>query len=340
MTDLAVTTPESTHNQPQSNILSRRAADFLQDIPLTELHAPAGETARLSDERGRSERSQYAATLEEDYTYFRDQARQGDSLDQLERQFERYRQAYRRHCLHYLESLAPPGGIQAPRRRRWKTVEKRRVHLLRFRERARAAITRILRPDLAPISSDRPAEGLVRLAAKLKVLKTRLARMEHINGAHTKFIRSPASLDALGLTPEERVLVRDYRPKNSWSPHPFSPNQLQNFRANIRRVRQQIEEFKVKVQTAAKTNIDTACTGYQVRQNFALNRIQLLFPAIPPEPARDYLHSRGFRWARSKGAWQRHLNPLIVHQMTAGRYRAELEKLLPAVTQAVPDTVN
>jgi hypothetical protein len=340
MTDPAAAVRDPANTQPPLQHPSGCASDFLEDIPLAELFAPRSGTVRLPEEQARSVRANYAATLEEDYGDFRNQAKEGETLDELSRQFERYRQGYRRHCLHYLESLAPPEAFTSPTRRRVRTAENRRQRMVAFRLRARAAITRILRPDLAPISSDRPAEGLVRLAAKLKVLKARLARMEHVNVAHTKFVRSPASLDALGLTPEDRILVREYRPKDAWSPHPFAPYQLQNHRASIRRVRGQIEEFKVKVQTAAKTNIDTACTGYLVRQNFALNRIQLLFPAIPPEPARDYLHSRGFRWAPSRGAWQRHLNPSIVHEMTAGRYRAELEKLLPGTSQQAPEAVN
>lgn len=340
MTHSTTLTRDPAHITPPAPRTAPLPADFSDDIPLTDLIAPSGSIACLSEAQAIVERARYVHALEQDYGYFRTQAHQGDSLDDLDPQFERFRQGYRRHCLHYLASLAPPGASPLRRSRRFDTAESRRVHLARFRERARAAVTRILRPDLAPISSDRPVEGLRRLGVKLKRLLARLARMEQINAAHTKFLRSPASLEALGLSPEDKILVRDYRPKNDWAPHPFATHQFQNLRANIRRVRDQLQEFKVKAETAQKPEIEIACTGYRVRQNFALNRIQLLFPGKPPEGARSYLKGHGFRWAPSQNAWQRHLNPSIVHDMTAGRYRAELEKLLPDPTQTTPTTVN
>ena len=41
--------------------------------------------------------------------------------------------------------------------------------------------------------------------------------------------------------------------------------------------------------------------------NAEMNRLQIFFDEIPPAETRKELKSRGFRWARSEGAWQRQL---------------------------------
>jgi len=41
--------------------------------------------------------------------------------------------------------------------------------------------------------------------------------------------------------------------------------------------------------------------------NVEANRLQILFPGKPDEKIRSELKGRGFRWAPSEGAWQRHL---------------------------------
>ena len=38
------------------------------------------------------------------------------------------------------------------------------------------------------------------------------------------------------------------------------------------------------------------------------NRVRLYFDGKPSEETRSLLKRSGFRWSRSEGAWQRHLN--------------------------------
>lgn len=47
--------------------------------------------------------------------------------------------------------------------------------------------------------------------------------------------------------------------------------------------------------------------GGYVEANAGLNRLQIFFDEIPPQEVRTELKGRGFRWARSEGAWQRQL---------------------------------
>ena len=182
------------------------------------------------------------------------------------------------------------------------------------------------------ISSDRPEEGLVQLRAKLAKLIDRQGQMKRVNAGHAKFLRSPASIDALQLTEEDKKLIREFRPKNSWETRPFPAYELTYNSANIRRVTDQIAEFEKKAKAATQPEIETECSGYCVRQNFAANRVQLLFPGKPAEVVRTLLKRKGFRWSPTQGAWQRHLNDSIVAEVTTGYWRTQLETLLSKST--------
>lgn len=66
---------------------------------------------------------------------------------------------------------------------------------------------------------------------------------------------------------------------------------------------------------------------FLVVENPELDRIQLVFEGRPDDATRTVLKSRGFRWAPSHGAWQRHLN-------NNGRYAAKyVESDLAKATQ-------
>jgi hypothetical protein len=90
----------------------------------------------------------------------------------------------------------------------------------------------------------------------------------------------------------------------------FPAYELQNNNANIRRLRGRIEELEVR---ADDETTETEYSGFTVREDADLNRVQILFPGKPEEQTRTMLKSHGFRWAPSEGAWQRQLN-------AAGRY--------------------
>jgi hypothetical protein len=101
----------------------------------------------------------------------------------------------------------------------------------------------------------------------------------------------------------------------------FPDYALQNNNANIRRMRERLEELKKKAEAAPE---EKQIGAVRIVQNTEENRTQVFFPQIPSEKTRDFLKSRGFRWSRFHGAWQRHLSNQALYlaeqaaQMEAG----------------------
>ena len=101
-------------------------------------------------------------------------------------------------------------------------------------------------------------------------------------------------------------------------PVPFPSYLLTNNNANIRRVRQRIEELSHKTEFVGWT-----FPGGEAKVNEAENRLQLIFEDKPDADTRQALKSEGFKWAPSQGAWQRQLN------QNAIRAAARLDFLRP-----------
>jgi hypothetical protein len=77
---------------------------------------------------------------------------------------------------------------------------------------------------------------------------------------------------------------------------------LSNNSAEIRRIKQKIEQLSKLDNTEAETTI---FNGGKLVINTEVNRVQFLFDGKPGEEIRALLKSCGFRWAPSEGAWQR-----------------------------------
>lgn len=101
-------------------------------------------------------------------------------------------------------------------------------------------------------------------------------------------------------------------------PVPFPAYLLTNNNANIRRVRQRIEDLSHKAEFVGWT-----FPGGKARVNEAENRLQLIFEEKPDADQRQALKGEGFKWAPSQGAWQRQLN------QNAIRAAARLDFLRP-----------
>jgi hypothetical protein len=90
----------------------------------------------------------------------------------------------------------------------------------------------------------------------------------------------------------------------------FPAYAFRNSLAEINRLKRRIS--LLEVQALRKTKEETI-KGVRVVENVEANRVQLFFPTIPEEGMRKKLKAHGFRWCKSEGAWQRHLNPNSVH---------------------------
>lgn len=88
---------------------------------------------------------------------------------------------------------------------------------------------------------------------------------------------------------------------------PFPAYELASIRGKIERTEQRLAELDRREQQAAEPQTGTAFDGGQIVRNIDLNRLQILFNAIPDADTRAALKQNGFRWSPKNQAWQRQL---------------------------------
>lgn len=141
-----------------------------------------------------------------------------------------------------------------------------------------------------------------KLTKKLEGLESLQATMKAVNA----YFRKHKTLDGCPeLTPEQAEKLKADMAQ-SWhldKSKPYPAYLLSNNNANIRRVRQRIEELSSRSEFAGWT-----FPGGEAKINEPENRLQLIFEEKPDANQRQELKSNGFKWAPSQGAWQRQLN--------------------------------
>ncbi|MDR0474457.1 MAG: DUF3560 domain-containing protein [Treponema sp.] len=146
------------------------------------------------------------------------------------------------------------------------------------------------------ISGD-DTEAVNRYKQKLEQLETAQERMKAINKA---WKQGNNALYKLGLTDIEIEKLKSKMP--SYEKKPFPTWALSNNSAEIRRVKDKLEEFNKLDQMEAEKN---TFPGGELFINIGINRVQFLFDDIPSMEIRKLLKSHGFKWAPSEKAWQR-----------------------------------
>ncbi len=165
------------------------------------------------------------------------------------------------------------------------------VETARAAERARGAVALAGRS----ISSDDP-EALEALSAKLAALE---AKRDAIKASN----RARREADGEG--------VPAYA--------------LANLGANIRRVRQRIAELEAAAEREKAPAIEG--DGFTISEHPEDNRVRFTFDARPGREACRAMRRAGFRFSRTEGAWQRHLNAAGVYaakRMARELFGAEL----------------
>lgn len=89
---------------------------------------------------------------------------------------------------------------------------------------------------------------------------------------------------------------------------PWLPQYGNGNAAEIRRTQKRIDELEKKAADPDRDPLRGRVGGvsYTIEWNKADNRVQIYFPTRPGDAVVERLKSRGFRWARSVAAWQRH----------------------------------
>jgi hypothetical protein len=90
----------------------------------------------------------------------------------------------------------------------------------------------------------------------------------------------------------------------------FPDYALTNNSANMRRIRQRIEQLQARPTETTEREITPAQgpAGLTVREDVTENRVMLIFPNKPAEAVRAILKASGFKWSPTRGAWVRFLN--------------------------------
>jgi len=288
--------------------------DYINDISESLAVSAFNGTSFSPEKRGAMYRKDYADTLAADYAKLTEQANRGGTMHMLEAEFARYRSGYATRMRAWLHShsrcmsamIAGPANFPTRRNQKRNDIEHKRMgELIHFRERALRAITRNLRPDLAPIMAG-DADAIERLQDKLAGLERLQAKMKQINAAHKAYQKNPESLLDADLTEQEKDTIRAYKPAYSWEPHPFAPFQLTNNNATIRNTKARIEQLTKAKATPAK---EFECAdGIRVEDSPPDNRVRVFFPGKPDAEIRAKLKSCGFRWSPTIGAWQAYRN--------------------------------
>lgn len=154
------------------------------------------------------------------------------------------------------------------------------------------------------IKSDN-ANALEELKTKAGYLR---AAQEDMVKANAYFRKNCTMRDFENLSDEEADKF-DNKIQNaySWQKKPYPDYLLQNNSQNLRSTELRIKLLEQEANAAPK-EYDTEKFGFKVVENKEDMRLQLFFEDKPEEDIREKIKLRGFKWAPSKGCWQRLLN--------------------------------
>lgn len=292
--------------------------DYSNDIPDSLSQAAFSGMSFNPERRGKRARSDYAVMLAEDYEVFKAAAEMGGTQDLLDAEFARYRAGFKSRYSAYLQSssrcissfIVGPSGFPVERARKRSAIcDKRMDELFSFREIAKRAVIRNLRPDLRPIMAG-DSDAADRLAANIAAATRVQEQMKAANSALRTFSKAgkeaqTTALIELGFSEEAaRDLVS---PKfESCYGQGYPSFRLTNNQANIRRMKQRLEQ--IERASAMPVKEVASDTGIRMEDDPPANRVRLFFPGKPADTMRALLKSNGFRWSPTAGAWQAYRN--------------------------------
>ena len=195
-------------------------------------------------------------------------------------------------------SIMISGGGNFPVRKKEKQNAARDRNMGEYSEIA-GLLDKVRSTGMGGISAD-DNRAVEKLEKKLADLEAEQESMKSINA----YFRKHKTLDGCpDLTFEQAEQLKASMSRDWWKdPVPYPSYWLSNNNANIRRVRQRIDDLKSRSEYAGWT-----VPGGEAKINEAENRLQLIFDDKPSEDQRRELKSGGFKWAPSQGAWQRQL---------------------------------
>lgn len=177
------------------------------------------------------------------------------------------------------------------------------------------------------IYSDDP-EAIVKLKHQLLELQGGQDKMKAIN----RIVRSKKLSDEQ-ITEKLKAaygypasLIHELlHPQYSYQKRGFQSWRLSNNNANIRRIKQRIEQLE---RGENEQTTERHIGQVTILDSVEHNRLQLFFSGKPSVAIRDRLKARGFRWSRSEMAWQRHRSSEATYQaeQIIAMYNAEINQ--------------
>lgn len=177
------------------------------------------------------------------------------------------------------------------------------------------------------IYSDDP-QAIEKLTGKLEGCQQ---LQEHMKAVNAYFRKHGTTQGCPGVSEEEAAKL-NARAENgySWEKSPYSSYALTNNNAEIRRLKQRIEQLS---KDKALGFSGWAFEGGEAVANTEKSRLQLFFKDKPDEAQRTALKRYGFRWAPSEGAWQRLLNENAIYAADRLDFLRPVDGRLPSQHQ-------
>ena len=206
---------------------------------------------------------------------------------------------------HY--SYARDRRYRARIRRTFEHAHNETMAAKRARERAEAAARNRTIAAEDPLAVVKLEEKLAAAQRTQNMIKKANAAIRKAGGDDEKAVEL---LMALGMNEESaRELIEpDFAGRRG-----FPSYALRNNGANIRRMKKRLEALRERARQIAEYDepetqrADDAYPGLVIERDVADNRLRLFFDGKPPEDVRTILKRHGWRWSRTKRAWQRHL---------------------------------
>lgn len=288
-------------------------------------------TSHSPERRGQSARREYVIRMVEAWLDAKQAA--GDDAEALARitdEFEKLRDGYLSRYRAYLGAhskvqssmIAGPARFPVERnRKRSEAADKRAADATDF---LRKGIERLKKAARAPVDQS-PASEVERIRKNLAERERAQEQMKAVNAALRK--GDDAALREMGFSDEA---IAQFKKPDFAGRTGFPSYRLTNNQAEIRRLRERLEQAEGRVEAAANGPTSEIVNGVRIEEDAQANRIRLIFEGKPDEATRTALKAAGFRWAPSVGAWQRQLTGnaraaarSIVGRLTAGEPQAQ-----------------
>ena len=282
---------------PKYYEISEAAAKRAKDMNSYSDYAPGSATAG------------YQQMVDEAYALAEKQKAQVDPMyhDKIDALVDRYarRLAENLNERNAIDARVPSiliaGGSNFPVRKKEKQNAARDSNMQEWQY-IQGLLDKIRSTGMGGISSDDP-QALKKLERKLSDLQMEQQIMKDVNA----YYRKHKTLDGCPFVSEQTIHKLKAEMSREWhlEDKPFASYLLSNNNANIRRVKQRVEELRKRQEEPAPEGWEFE--GGKVVVNSELNRLQIVFDDKPNEELREDLKAEGFRWAPSQGAWQRQL---------------------------------